>query len=529
ITVNSIKGLVFLAVLFAVFSLKAQQQNVPLNRSCLLEIDKHLANPGNQAHTAVKPYLESFIQYDSLKAVENELQGFRTFDSRFKRRLKYESLIVIDTTDFRLEIDPLFNFAFNRDLFDESLKADTTNFYTNTRGVRARGSITEKFSFETTFLENQSFFVNYLDSFVREWQVVPGQGRVKDFKGTGFDYAMASGYVSFSPVKQFNVQFGHGRNFIGEGYRSLLLSDNAFNYPYLKFTTNFLNNKLQYTNIFSSLQTLRRMQTGAPREELFIRKAGSFHYLSINLHPRVQLGLYEGIIWRNSDGNYPQPVNPMFYNPVMGINSAIFAGDTVNHVVNGLNGKIKILDKAFVYGQLLVGRMNFSNLAYQAGFRWFDVFGLKNLHLQAEFNHVKPFVYAFPNELQNYTHYNQPLAHPLMANFNEIVGFLNYRYRDFFVELRGSTAIVQRDVENINSGNNIFLPEQKVIVGAPPGVETSITWLAANFGYIINRKTNMMMKVGFADRVMAFSNYQQNNRIISVSLSTNLFNRYYDF
>jgi hypothetical protein len=517
------------AFTFLPFALFAQQLNLPLNRFYLLEVEKHLALPGNPAHTALKPYLESAINYDSIQMEEAGIQSQKLYSSWLMRKVKHESLIVVDTGDFQLFIDPLFNFSFSNDRFDQSLRADTTRFYNNTRGVRAMGNIGRKFSFETTFYENQSFFVQYLDSFVRQWGVVPGQGRVKDFKRTGYDYAFATGYISFSPLRQWNLQFGHGRQFIGDGYRSLLLSDNAFVYPYLKSTLSLFNQRIVYSNTFSSLQTLRRMRTAAQREELFVRKAGTFHYLGLNLHPRLQLGLFEGVIWRNSDGNYTQPLNPMFYNPLIFLNTAAFGADTVNHVLNGLNLKLKILNKAFLYGQYAVGRLDFSRYGYQIGFRWFDFLGLKNFHIQAEYNHVEPFLYSFSNAIQNYGHNNQPLAHPLMADFNEAIFFVNYRLRDIFVEIRGSLAMVNRDASRVNTGNNIFVNEPAMLIGGQRGMQSEITWGEANLGYMINRKTNMAIRMGYGQRILETEQGLQKAGILTIALSTALFNRYYDF
>ena len=89
--------------------------------------------------------------------------------------------------------------------------------------------------------------------------VLPGQGisRVSSWDRTtrDLDYAMANGHVSCQQVNILISQFGHGKHFIGDGYRSMLLSDNAFNYPYLKITTDVW--KVRYVNLFSSYQDLR--------------------------------------------------------------------------------------------------------------------------------------------------------------------------------------------------------------------------------------------------------------------------------
>ena len=43
--------------------------------------------------------------------------------------------------------------------------------------------------------------------------------------------------IAYRPNKIFTFLGGYGKNFFGEGYRSLLLSDNASNYPFLKLET----------------------------------------------------------------------------------------------------------------------------------------------------------------------------------------------------------------------------------------------------------------------------------------------------
>ena len=70
-------------------------------------------------------------------------------------------------------------------------------------------------------------------------------------------YAFALG-ASWTPARWVNVQFGNGKQFVGNGYRSVLLSDNAFNYPYLKFSFLSHNNRWQYTTFHAKLTELQR-------------------------------------------------------------------------------------------------------------------------------------------------------------------------------------------------------------------------------------------------------------------------------
>ena len=60
------------------------------------------------------------------------------------------------------------------------------------------------------------------------------------------------------------------------------------------------------------------------------------------------------------------------------------------------------------------------SLAYKLGGKYFDAFTVKNLDLQGEMNMVRPYTYTHYDSTANYTHYNQPLAHPLGAGFAEV-------------------------------------------------------------------------------------------------------------
>ena len=74
--------------------------------------------------------------------------------------------------------------------------------------------------------------------------MIPGQGFHKPFKETDYDYAWAEGIILFQASKKINIQFGHGKRFVGNGYRSMLYSDISFNYPHLYFEYN--HNKIHY-------------------------------------------------------------------------------------------------------------------------------------------------------------------------------------------------------------------------------------------------------------------------------------------
>ena len=83
----------------------------------------------------------------------------------------------------------------------------------------------------------------------------------------------------------FAIQFGHGKHFIGDGYRSLLLSDNAFNYPFLRIQTSFW--RVQYTNLYAEMQDINYFENNGidNYDQMgYAKKYMSSHYLSTNVN-----------------------------------------------------------------------------------------------------------------------------------------------------------------------------------------------------------------------------------------------------
>ena len=128
----------------------------------------------------------------------------------------------------------------------------------NRRGLQLRGNIDEKVYFYTDIIESQASFPTYLTNWANANSAVPGAGfyKVYDSRFTqdpndGFDYLMSQGYIGINATKFIGIQFGHGRHFIGDGHRSLLLSDFSNNYFYMKLNTRIW--KINYQNIFAEL------------------------------------------------------------------------------------------------------------------------------------------------------------------------------------------------------------------------------------------------------------------------------------
>ena len=470
------------------------------------------------------------------------------------RKLKKESLFIVnDTADkFYMTLDPLFNFQGGKDLMDKKGE----KLYTNTRGFLLRGAIGKKIAFESSFYENQSTFPQYMDDYIKStnnlfpqkanynYAVIPGQGRSKPFRKNGYDYAMASGYVSYSPAKILNIQVGNGKHFVGDGYRSLLLSDNAFNYPYARITTTYKN--IQYTNLYTSFMNLTDGGVPIPpgSERLFQKKVGSFQLLSMNFFKRLQIGLFQGMIWEAADSTNRQHVNFNTFDPVIGVNTAVYGLHNKNNVLLGATLKFKITNSISLYGQYMLddvaSKTNGGNVknknGYQIGLKYFDLFTIKNLHLQLEYNSVRPYAYAAENPQQSYTHYNQALAHPLGANFNEVIGFINYRLKDFFIEIKMNYAVKGADSSTFNYGGNIFKSDNSFpakqdlsTIQIAQGVKTIIMYQDIHIGYLVNPATNFNIIIGVSNRIAKTDKTTSTTQFVYLGIRTSLTNLYYDF
>lgn len=523
---------IFIALLLILNLNLFGQQTISYNSDLYIPLEKVLNNKNCSFHTAFKPYF--------LSLVDNPINMDSTFnvkkETRFiKRKLLSENLIIFDTTDLYLTIDPIFNFEVGSDLDGNN------SFFKNTRGAIIQSKIGNKLSFKTSMYENQARFPEYVRDYIKKYNIIPGQTTIKQFKddSTTFDYSTASGLVSYSISKTFNVQFGHDKNFIGDGYRSLLLSDYAFQYPFVKVTSTF--GKFQYVNMLSSFLNpqANRLWYGS-----YQKKTGSFNYLSINVSKSLQLGLFEAIIFEVADSSGKRfDIN--YINPLIFSRSIQYSLNSENNALVGLNIKYRLTNSAYLYGQLLIDDIKLSELnagylrnkyGYQVGFKYFDVLGLKNLNIQSEYNQVQPYTYTSESQYQNYTQLNQPLAHPLGANFKESVSFLNYRYKRWFVELKVNYIMYGGDNDSSHYGKEILLSDCNAELGYNSfnnkilqGINTTLIYKEARINYLLNPRTNMNLVLGISNRTLKVSGNTYNSNFVYFGFRTSLVNYYYDF
>jgi hypothetical protein len=92
-------------------------------------------------------------------------------------------------------------------------------------GLELKANFGKKVSIYTSFFNTVGKFPLYVNIYkIQTGGAVPGEGKRENVEPKlVLDFSSINAYVSYSPVKQFNLQVGNGKHFIGDGYRSLFL------------------------------------------------------------------------------------------------------------------------------------------------------------------------------------------------------------------------------------------------------------------------------------------------------------------
>lgn len=529
----------FFSLSFLMFNAAKAQDTTRNNKAELLPISNEINtkagkriyfNGTKKVHTSMLPYFVGDIS-DSLSK-DSLLVGMRYPGQDWQsknwvyRKVFKEHLVEVNDKDYNFYLDFLPDLQIGRQ--------SGRTIWLNTRGVEIGGRIGKQFSFTSHFYENQAHLPDYLSAFVRQNRVIPGQGYAKTYGNGGFDFAYSGGSLSYTPSKYVNFQLGYDKNFIGDGYRSLLLSDNTFNYPFFKVTATL--GSVRYMAMWA--QFIDFQDTPFDDETPYPKKYGLFHYLSWNATKRLSVGLFENIMWR------PRGFEFSYVNPIMFMRPTEFANGSPDKALIGFNASYKIADRYVVYGQLMINEFTFkevfSGKGYwankqggQLGVKGFDVFKVNGLNAQLEMNRVRPYSYSASDHFKNYGHYGQSLAHPLGANFKEYLGIVSYSYKRFDLRFQLSHATYGLDINGLNYGKDIYknyttrIDDYGVYIGH--GLKTNLLYADANLAYILNPKNNLRIEVGCTMRNESNSQWTDKQRFFNIGLRSSFRNLYKDF
>ncbi|HWB61898.1 MAG TPA: hypothetical protein VG603_00200, partial [Chitinophagales bacterium] len=373
---------------------------------------------------------------------------------------------------FDLHINPMIGLSVGGE------SQDSRFVFTRSVGLEVRGNIKRVFSFYFNVTGNDERPPSYVSDVIHpanlyyltgqyRYAFVPGQAYWKDYNSKlfkfndGIDYFDARGYININVLKYMNITFGRDKNFIGDGIRSIFLSDYSAPYLFLKFNLHLW--RFNYDNIFAQLNS--QYIRGA--DQLLPKKYMAVHHLTLQATHWLNIGVFETVIFSRSDNFELQYLNPIIF--YRAVEHSLGSPD---NVMLGADAKANIAGHAQLYAQFLLDEFNFKHFfkrdgwwankwALQAGFKYIDI--LPNLDAQLEFNYVRPFTYTHDDGSIDYTNYNQPLGDPLGANFYEFIVNLHYHplpqltfNARYFVARVGDDTLVNGVMTNF--GGNIFQP-----------------------------------------------------------------------
>ena len=528
------KILFILFVLVFVGKISAQEVLFPLNRDLDTRIESFINADTSGFHTSVKPLLypelRKAVPVDSVfSPIVKEGKFTKTWVGR---KLFKEHLLFINEDDIVLSVDPVFNLQFGKE------SQSDPNYFVNTRGLLVQGNVKDKFYFYTGFHENQARYVSYIDSSVHATNVVPGQGIVKFNADQVFDFSQATGGIGYILNKHFDFLFASDKNFIGDGYRSLLLSDNSYSYPFLRINMTFW--KFRYTVLYT---VYRDLQTAPDPNVGYYKKYNTVHNLDLNIgrKNKVTVSIFETVMWAPSAS---RGYELAYLNPMLFIRPVENSLGSPDNVLLGSNLRWKVNPTNTVYGQVMLDEFLMDEVkagngwwgnkqGFQIGFKSSNLFKVKNLNFRSEYNWVRPYTYQHRTSSQSYNQYNQALGHPLGANFSESVSFINYRYKNLFAELKVQIATMGKDTADLNLGNDIFKSYETRNSDYGhymfDGLKSDLNSVDLRVNYLINPKYNFVIEAGLNMR--KFENDRQNDRstFVYFGIRTSLENYYFDF
>ncbi len=434
------------------------------------------------------------------------------------RKLFQEHLLVQDDEKFKLLLDPIVDFRVNsHPLFGLG--------YLNTRGILLHGNLDSKVYFNTSFYENQGVLPFSVYEYYAMCGVIPGYGRVKTLSGLNeYDFAAAYGNIGFKAADFLNFTIGYDRLFIGDGYRSMILSD--FSAPMMYFKTSSSFGKFEFNSILTKALNPNFNNVSNLNETTSINSRYPSKFISYNtLTYKIknwQFSFIEALVMPEDLPSWQMGLN--YFAPFIRGSFYSIMDKPINDLA-GLNISWQVPDLGIFYSQIMIDRLfafDRQDYGLQIGYKDFDFFNVQNWYFQLEYNMASEKAYTFYDNQLHYSHYNQALAHPAGNDFQEFVLLSAYSLEKFelvakfnFYKLGNQNIFDFYDTDvsyNYNFSN----------VAAPVIVNGDFQLI-----YYMNKANRLQVFAGLSHRIHFIKNYD--TTFIQFGLRTAIRSNYYDF
>ncbi|MBC7413098.1 MAG: hypothetical protein H7331_11680, partial [Bacteroidia bacterium] len=347
-----------------------------------------------------------------------------------------------------------------------------------------------------------------------------------------------SNYLDFNlkyiPNKYITLHAGRNRFFVGEGYRSLILSDNAAPMYHISFDAKL--KQFQYSTTYAHLVD---MNDTKPLDNYVRNKFMTFHSISYTPNKWLNLQLYETVVFASRSNNpYKFKYDVTYLNPIIFFRPVEYSQGSTDNEILGLNVKLKPVKNLTLYGQFVLDEFLLSyfvkrtgwwgnKYAVQGGAKYNYIRPKKQFIALAEFNYVRPFTYAHADPLINYGHYNQALAHPAGGNFIEALSLISYKHNNLMFSGKGSYFMQGLDANNNNYGSNIYTSYTKR--NADFGIATLQGKLLKRITANLQATYTVQNTSICLGTVVTKSNINVSSVIVYMGLQATLFNHYNDY
>lgn len=369
-------------------------------------------------------YGEGFlpVEYDSAAADASWLN----------RKLFHEDFIDLDKEGLQLTVNPLMNLAAGQSSLKDNL------IYRNTRGVGVEGKLGKSVIFNTSFYETQQNAPLWIDDYYRKFGALPGETNAKGYGDDGYDNG--SVYGTFGVDQQLGkwkvqLRLGYDNLFIGEGERSLFLSD--YSLPFYFGGLHLQKDRFDYLHLTASLQNpnlgnvLDLETSQRPSTAPYQKKTMSLHYLRYQLTDFIRMGLFEATVYRVADSS-ERKFSMQYVNPVILTNALAYGLDDKNNVLLGLDLLFTLKNNFRAYFQLLADNTEKEGLGLLGSLQY----KTPRFKLTGEWSETGSAVMTHADPRQSYSHYNQPLGHAGGAGTQELLFETGYRIKRAEVEAR---------------------------------------------------------------------------------------------
>tara|TARA_R110002049_G_scaffold37766_6_gene118255 strand:- start:790 stop:2379 length:1590 start_codon:yes stop_codon:yes gene_type:complete len=416
--------------------------------------------------------------------------------------------------------------------------------YTAATGIDISGTLHKKLAFGLIYYRQFENDLPFLQS-AHMGGFSPGLGTIQSVNNDVYQFNFLQAYLSYSPNNHFNFELGNGKQFIGEGYRSLLLSDNANNSPFLKLSVNFWN--ISYTSIWAyhySIYSPNNVRLNLAKAD-YLGKYTASHYLDWNITKRFSIGLFETVVWQTDDSLYHRGFDVNYANPLLFYRPVEFSIGSPDNVMIGLNTKLRLFKHQYFYGQLLLDEFLLSEIradvaeaispdtSRKSGW-WANKFGVQlgwkgywevaggDLRSRVEYNLIRPYTYGHSSATQSYTNYGQSLAHTNGSNLEELITQLTFTKNR--ITLEGSFFYLRqgKSKDGLNYGDDLNVTNishfQTYNNRLLQGERLDSKTISFDVAYRIKESSNLEVTLGYWGR----SSSTQSENLISFGVRTML-------